>query len=282
VVDGEGDWSGYRLVILPDKITLDEALGQKVSRYLAAGGSLILSHESGLDPSKRRFVLDELGVEYAGPAEYSPDFVAPRPELADGIPSTQHVLYEPGLNVRAHERSEVLAELWHPYFNRTWDHFCSHSHTPLDRPSDWPAAVQRGRVIYFAHPLFGMYTRHGSLVYRSLVINALRRLMPDPLVETDAPSTAHVTLLRQPGQHRTIAHVLHYVPQRRHPGFDTLEDVIPLREVMLSVRTEMPPQSVYLAPSREPLEFTTADGRTRITIPEVVGHAMVVFALAEG
>src|SRR5205823_5660551 len=75
VVDGENDWSRYRLVILPDKITLDEALSQKVSRYLAAGGSLLLSYESGLEPSKSRFVLDELGVEYAGPAEYSPDFV---------------------------------------------------------------------------------------------------------------------------------------------------------------------------------------------------------------
>ena len=38
-----------------------------------------------------------------------------------------------------------------------------------------------------------------------------------------------------------------------------------------------PPTSVYLAPSREPLEFTVTDGRAHVTVPEVRGHAMVVF-----
>src|SRR5262249_2981742 len=155
-----------------------------------------------------------------------------------------------------------------PYFNRTWDHFCSHSHTPPDRPSDWPGAVQRGRVIYFAHPLFGMYTRHGSPVYRTLVLNALARLLPNPLVETDAPSTAHITLLRPPKENRTVVHLLHYLPQRRHPGFDTLEEIIPLRDVRLSLR-HAAPAAVYLAPTREPLVYSSDNGRVRVTIPEV-------------
>lgn len=277
VIDGAADWERYRVVILPDKIPLDDALASKVQAFLKSGGGLILTHESGLDPARSRFALDELGVELAGPAEYAPDFIVSREALADGIPATQHVLYEAGLNVRPHERSEVLADLWHPYFNRTWDHFCSHSHTPPDRPSDWPGAVQRGRVIYFAHALFGMYTRHGSPVYRALVLNALRRLLPDPLVESDAPSTAHITLLRQPKENRTVLHVLHYLPQRRHPGFDTLEDVIPLHDVHLALRCTAPPASVYLAPTRETLEFSHRDGRVNVTIPEVRGHAMVVF-----
>src|SRR3712207_2397014 len=92
VIDGDIDWSAYRVVILPDKIPLDEALRQKVSRYLAGGGSLLLSHESGLDVTKTRFALDELGVEYAGRAEYAPDFIAPREALGEGVPATQHVL----------------------------------------------------------------------------------------------------------------------------------------------------------------------------------------------
>jgi hypothetical protein len=71
--------------------------------------------------------------------------------------------------------------------------------------------------------------------------------------------------------------VLHYLPQRRHPGFDTLEEILPLQNVSLAVRTDTPPQSVYLAPSGQPLDFATADGRVRVTLPEVRGHAMVVF-----
>jgi hypothetical protein len=120
------------------------------------------------------------------------------------------------------------------------------------------------------------YTRHGARAYRQLVLNAIARPLPRPLLRTDAPTTAQVTLLRQPAAHRRIAHLLHYLPQRRHAGFDTLEDVIPLTNVTLAVRGEMP-RAVYLAPSRQPLQATAADGYVLATIPEVRGHQMVVF-----
>jgi hypothetical protein len=276
VIDAENDWSRYALLILPDKIRLDEKLREKTRRYLQGGGALILSHESGLDTEEDRYPLTEFGVDAAGIADYAPDFVLPRAALAEGIPSTAHVLYERGRNLRPRGDAEALADLWHPYFERTWQHFCSHSHTPVDRPSDWPGAVQNGRVITFAHPIFGMYTRHGARVYRQLVVNAIARLMPEPVLKTDAPTTAQVTLTRQPAENRRIVHLLHYLPQRRHGGFDTLEDVIPLHNVTIAVRGDAP-REAYLAPSREPLTVSVADGYARVTVPEVTGHAMVVF-----
>jgi hypothetical protein len=53
--------------------------------------------------------------------------------------------------------------------------------------------------------------------------------------------------------------------------------VIPLRDVSLSVRLVQAPAAVYLAPSREPLVFEFTEDRVRVKIPEVRGHAMVVF-----
>src|SRR5439155_21914685 len=102
--------------------------------------------ESGLAAEGDAYALEEFGVEARGPAEYAPDFIAPREALAAGVPSTQHVLYERGLNLAPRPGAEVLADLWHHYFNRTWAHFCSHSHTPAAALSDWPGAVQHGRV----------------------------------------------------------------------------------------------------------------------------------------
>jgi hypothetical protein len=275
VVDGTSDWSRYALLMMPDKIRLDAALRDKTRAFLAGGGALILSHESGLSTDSDGYGLEEFGVEARGPAEYAPDFVAPRTALAGGVPATQHVLYERGLNLAPRPGAEVLAVLGHPYFNRTWAHFCSHSHTPAAAPSDWPGAVQHGRVITFAHPLFGMYTRHSARVYRQLVLNAIARLLPRPLLRTDAPTTAQVMLTCQPAANRRIVHVLHYLPQRRHAGFDTLEDVIPVFNVTLAVRGDMP-RAVYLAPSRQSLQANAVDGYAQVRIPEVRGHAMVV------
>src|SRR2546422_3857235 len=42
----------------------------------------------------------------------------------------------------------------------------------------------------------------------------LFRSLPDPLVKTDAPTTAQITINRQPEERRHVVHLLHYIPER--------------------------------------------------------------------
>ncbi|NLC58722.1 MAG: beta-galactosidase [Armatimonadetes bacterium] len=277
VVDTQSDWSRYRVVILPDKILLCADLQKKVAGYLAGGGSLILSYEAGMDASRRGFAVPGAPAEPAGLSELSPDFVVMRPALAEGLGDAEQVMYEPALNLRVAEGAEVLADIWHPYFNRTWEHFCSHFHTPCERRTEWPAIVQKGRIIQFAHPIFGMYQRHGVRAYKLMVLNALARLLPNPLVQTDAPTTTHLTVNRQPAERRSVLHLLHYIPERRAEGIDTIEDVIPLYNVAVALRTDQEPARVYLAPSGQEIPCRYEDGYARVVVPEVRGHQMVVF-----
>lgn len=76
---------------------------------------------------------------------------------------------------------------------------------------------------------------------------------------------------------RTIVHVLQYAPERRAEGLDILEDIIPLYDVSMSLMLAKKPARVYLAPEMKHLEYTFANGRCDLVIPEVNGHAMVVF-----
>ncbi|MBI3912116.1 MAG: beta-galactosidase trimerization domain-containing protein [Armatimonadetes bacterium] len=275
VVDAESDWSRYRVLILPDRITLDEPLRQRVSDYLHGGGNLILSYKSGTDrETESHFVLDEMPVRLLGEARYSPDFVTPRETIAAHIPPSEHVMYERGLEVEPLADAEALADVWWPFFNRTWEHFCSHSHTPVERKSNFPAVVRRGRVIYFAHPIFGMFMRHGARTYKQLMLNTLALLLPDPLVQAEAPTTAHITLLHQPQDRRHVLHVLHYIPEHRYSDIHTIEDVLPLHNLRVGLRLPAP-RRAYLAPSMAPLPFEGKDGRVWLTIPEVRGHAIV-------
>ncbi|MGH2347493.1 MAG: hypothetical protein ACRDG4_19880, partial [Chloroflexota bacterium] len=89
-----------------------------------------------------------------------------------------------------------------------------------------------------------------------------------------------VTVLRQAEAAgragRLICHILHYVPQRRTPDLDLVEDVIPLYDVPLAVRTGWTPSAVYLAPERTPIPTTMDGAYARMRIPNVHGHAMVV------
>jgi hypothetical protein len=71
--------------------------------------------------------------------------------------------------------------------------------------------------------------------------------------------------------------VLHYIPERRYDGIDTIEDVIPLYNVSLSVKLPKAPVKAYLAPSMAPIPVSTEGDFTTVVIPEIKGHAMVVF-----
>ena len=274
VIDAESDFSRYRVLILPDSHRLNPALRDKLVRYLAAGGGLLLSHESGLDEAGKAFALPGMGLVYEGAWKRESQYIEALEGARDGIPDMVHEMYETGSAVKAEPGTTVLARVWEGYFDRDYRHF-QVEQTPFDKPSPYAAAAQRGRVIYFAVPIFRAYARNGYPVYRQLVENSIRRLIPDPLVRAEAPSTAQVTVTAQRG--RRVVHVLHYVPERRSPDLDIVEDVIPLANVRLSVRLAGRPGRVYLAPQRQNLPFEYEDGYARVTVPSVNGHQMVVF-----
>lgn len=279
-VDDQVDWGQYRVLVLPDKVPLDKELATKVRDYLAGGGKVIASYHSGLIPEGGEFALPEFGLSYAGEAPYSPDYLRPKPELGAPLPDTEYVMYDQAAKACPSEGTKVLADTCAPYFNRTWAHFCSHRQTPPNLGSDagYPSIAMNtaGNVIYFAHPIFCGYRRQAVLWYKKLFLAALRLLLPDPLVTCDAPSSAQVTMLRQPDKQRTVVHLLHYIPERRGLEFDTIEDIIPLHDIVLSLKTALRPSRVYLAPSGEEIPFTHNKGYVHLQVPKVQGHQMVV------
>jgi hypothetical protein len=58
------------------------------------------------------------------------------------------------------------------------------------------------------------------------------------VLKVDGPSTLMTTINAQVEKKRLIVHVLHYIPERRGEQFDTIEDVIPLHNVGVSVRMD--------------------------------------------
>ncbi len=59
-------------------------------------------------------------------------------------------------------------------------------------------------------------------------------------------------------------HALHYVPERRGWDFDIIEDIIPLYDVPVSVRSPARVTEVRLVPQGEVLQFQEKDGRVEL------------------
>jgi Alpha-L-fucosidase./Beta-galactosidase trimerisation domain. len=277
IVDSVNDFSSYKVIILPDNITIDDKLKDKLNTFKKNGGCILLSYKSGMDAEGKQFVLPGLGIEFVEEAQYSPDYIKALKPVEKGLMKTEYVMYDKGLWVKPLNGTETLADIWNPYFNRNYKHFCSHFQTPVDKASGYPAVTKNDGMIYFSHPVFSMYYKHGYRAYKQLVINCLELLIKNKLIITNAPTTAHMYLNQQTDRKRYVAHILHYIPERRSEAIDTIEDVIPLFNVGLKVGLPQKPEKVYLAPSMKPLDFVFEDGYASVVVPEVRGHEMVVF-----
>jgi hypothetical protein len=275
LVDVTGDLRRYELLILPDDVCLDEGAVRRVRGYLRAGGSILASAWSGLNPQGTKVLLPELCIQPEGSSPFQVTYIRFGGQIRANVPPTDHVMYEKGIRVRPSSGAAELARVVEPYFDRAWDHFCSHNQTPGDRVSRYAAAVRKGRAAYISSPVFGAFGKHGSQAYRLLVRNILELLLPEPLLRIDAPTSTEATVTRQ-GK-RTIIHLLQYCPERRGENLDIVEDIVPLHGVPMSVRLGRKPRGAYIAPQEAPLEFTYVVGRAQVIVPEVAGHAMVVF-----
>lgn len=277
-LDAASNLSGYAAVILPDTVPIDAVLAERLRAYVDRGGKLLVSDRAGLQENTELFALaDVMGVQYEGRAPFAPDYLVLEPVIADGIPPMPYVCEMQGARVTVGHGDKVLAWVGAPYFNRTWEHFCSHQYSPFDRRTASPAIVESasGNIIYIARPLFREYAESARLVHKQVIVNCLARLLPRPWVGTHSlPSTAIVTVRRQ--RKSLIVHLLHYIPQRRGRVLDVIEDVIPLHDIEISIRAEHEPKAVRLVPQAEPVEWTWANGYVKIEVPSIDGYQIVV------
>lgn len=274
-VDPEQDLSAYSLVILPDEIPVDAALARKLEAFVKQGGALLASHRSGLTPEGDRFALKCLGLSLQGDAEYQPTFIVPRGAVGKGLPATEHVMYERALAVKPQRGSKVLCQVRQPYFNRTWEHYCSHQHAPSNGKTIFPGVVQRGRVMYFAHPIFTQYSTVSPRWCKVLLHNALDMLLGERLLRTSGPTTLTSAINEQKSEKRLCLHLLHCVPVLRGKGFEVVEDVYPLHDLEISMRVERRIKAVRCVPEMTDLDFAQKDGRVEFVVPKLDGYQIV-------
>jgi hypothetical protein len=277
VVSSKRAWDGYQLLVLPDEVLLDESAAKKVRAHLDAGGAVLSSGWSGLDRDRQEYVFSEWGLHFGGDHTDDPSFYAVGDLLKDGIPDMPNNFYCPGTRNEARAGTEVLATLVRPYFNRHWDGEHGHLYLPPDVATDEPAVTRStSTVAHISHAVFRAYHDEAPVPLRQIVANLLRSLLPNPILRVrNLPSFARVTITAQPN--RRMVHVLSYVPERRGPNIDMIEEPIELRDVEICVlANDAAPSRVYLAPSTEPLPYEVKDGYVNVTIPLVAGYAMVV------
>ena len=278
VCDAESDLTKYAILVLPDHVTLDGALKEKVRAHLAEGKGVISSGASGLTPDETGFALPEYAITFEGKYPFGQSYYKTLPAVSAGIPDMLHSAYKTSISMSAAPGCDMLAEIYDPYCDlKHWDRRHMYLYAPPNpKPTGKAAAVRCGNVIHIAYPMFETYYGFAPIPDKTLVGNCLRLLLDKPMVSVvGMPSFGQVTLTEQPG--RLLVHLLTYVPEHRGAQKELLEEPILVEDVSLSVRLDgRVVKEAYEAPSRKPLEYSTEDGCVKVSVPRVSGYSMVV------
>lgn len=234
VVEADSPFERYRLLVLPDWLTVDAPLADRLNHFLTAGGSVLSLGRSLCHVDSNRSWLTGLGLAFVGESPYQPCYLCIHSDTALDLPPFEYALYAGADYWEGHNAgATVLARLGEPLFQRSGEHYTSHVQTPFDHETDYPAVIQRDRFAAVAFPLATSYYQYGYWVYRQLFRQLIRTIYPHQLLQSSAPSSAELSLTYQPRQReqasRYLLHAVNYSPAPR-PGEHPLyfEDPTPL------------------------------------------------------
>lgn len=292
VLDLEMDFSDYKMLILPDEVQVDPELNRRLDSYVDSGGKLLLTGTSGLATDGSGFVFD-VGATWHGESEFCPDYILPTERLRPEFVNSPMVMYATSQRIKVGDGQSV-GEVYNPYFNRTYRHYSSHQHAAArPDPSGYDCGVRKGNILYLAHPVFSMYRTVGAVACKEYVLNAIRFLLKEPTVEAGVPSAGRITFMKQPAEKRAVLHLLYANTINRGGvmkvggaaseylyGVEVIDEIVPLYNVEVSVRTECPVMTVTCVPERKKLEFEQSEGQISFTVPVLECHQMIELCYA--
>lgn len=283
VLDENTKWDAFDLIVLPDSLVLTPATLAKAKKFLAAGGKILAAGSALLNADKTAFALDP-GAKLLGRSASDPDYLVAT-DLTPAIPVRSPVVIHGGAyEVKPAAKTRVLVERRVPYFNRTWEHFCSHQHAPDSPAKVSPAATLTANIAWFAHDIFTRYRQYGQPLYRDFVFAAIHHLLDGKLpAVTTLPTDGRINLLDQPAEKRLVAHLLYApksvrgaaVSEGVNKSMEVIEDLIPLHNTRVELRVPRRIKTARLVPAGDPLPFTQTKDLVTFTVPEFTAHAMI-------
>ena len=277
IIDAESDINinKYKLLILPDRVCIDDKLKAKIDKFILNGGKILASGVSGTDINANEFVFD-FGAKFDGKSKYQPSYFSPEFKPGD-LGQSDFIFYGEPYKI-TENGGEVLGYRRDPYFNRDTFSFSSHQHTPPELKDAGAGMIQGKDGIYIAWAIFEDYATKGSLICKEAVKYAIDLLLGDKKTfRSNMPSGGVVTLMKQPQNNRYINHLLYASPVKRGDGIEIIEDLIPLYNIGVELVISEKISKIYDGKTKEEIKFTQSDdGKVKFKIDEINCHKAVV------
>lgn len=123
IVEERGNFAGYKVIVLPDEVTVSEVLKEKLERHLAAGGGIVGTGFSGLNPERTGFAIDAWNMEYAGADARNATYFKMLERSERFEPDFAYAVYKQGALLKGKEGAVEIAADYDAYSDKHWDGF---------------------------------------------------------------------------------------------------------------------------------------------------------------
>jgi type 1 glutamine amidotransferase len=303
-----GDLAPYKVLVLANTACLDDAQAAAIRSFVENGGGLVATLDAGLcdefgNAREKHALADVLGIDHLGPAiadappaeldvnfartlppEYWNkrkgvwDFAYTRGTFLDALwplLGEGRVTFKgPAIRVKPRENAKTVAML-HPRSGSKGE--------PV--PAVVTNTFGKGRVVTFAAGMDAANYLTPYPYYREALRSAIEHAASAPApVRVTAPMCVHAVTTRQEKDgRRLVVHLYNDVNTTAFHGMPA--DDVPLREEVLpihGIRVEFRGyaiRNVHLEPGNTPLPLEQDGPLTRVTVPKLDIHAMVVAEL---
>ncbi len=239
----------YAMVAVPNATVLADELREALVDYARRGGSLLL-----LGPDVARMFEQDLGVHCDGPAEET----------------TAHLDSSLGMGATS-GRWQAITQLEADEVALRYPTY----ETRHGVPAATVTALGEGMIGAAWGPVGEDYRKAHHPATRGLIGALTERLLPEPVVELDAPAQIELSL-RRTADGRLCVHLLNLSNAQRADSYLAVEDIPTAGPMAMRLRLNEEPTSVTWEPGGAELDWTFTDGILTTTVPELHVHGAVV------
>lgn len=278
------EWERYRLVVIPDELMPDEKTISRLHQFIAKGGAVIVCHNGGLQEGTNKSWLSRYGLIQDGLSPFDPAYLVTDDHFIADMPGYEYALYGGASQWKVQLPALSLALLGEPLFQRSAEHYTSHKQSPFDHATDYSVIATSGKIGLLGFPIGEAYYDKGYWIYREAFINLIKKVLPNRLIETNAPLSTEITITYQPANkddqrpERFLVHIINWSPNRKTPSHSEVhEDPIALTDIRVKLNIPFREVTVKMVASGEKLKHNIAKDGIEVTIPRIPISEIVCF-----
>jgi len=281
--DGRLDY--YDAVVLPNIAVLDADQVVVLDAFVESGGGLVATYDTGLFDTDGReipdFRLRSLGVESIGFRREGQEAVRSsclmltnKSDVPTANANTMLALEDAFIYV--HAQAGAVESMSYRSPTRYGPPEKCYGGVDTEYPGRVTNVFGKGTAVYFPWAVGGLYYRLGLTDYRSALTAAVDSVLTKGrLLRTNAPAQLEVTITRQRGQNRVLAHLINYTGYQGRAFYEPLE----LRNVVVDIRVPGGVSRARAVRAGLELDLTIDEDYVSVTVPAVGLFELIVFDL---